>query len=95
MKKVLIIILGIVGALFITIIVNTIRFSSKQVSVEFIEGIEIDKNKAIQRLSLAVKLKTISHQKAEDFVAKPFVQMIDLISKGYPLVESKIVNNGQ
>ncbi|MES0489196.1 MAG: M20 family peptidase [Leptospirales bacterium] len=90
MKKVLIIILGIVGTLLITIIVNTLRFSSKQIDVEFVEGIKIDNTKAAKRLSLAVKLQTISYQKSEDFVAKPFVQMIDLISDSFPKVEANL-----
>lgn len=96
MKKFFLILLTFVAVLFLMIIANTMRFSSKQVDVAWIEGIAVDSDKAAQRLSSAIKLPTVSHQNEEEFAAEPFVQLIRLISETFPLVdanlEKKVIN---
>ena len=93
MKRVFIIIIGIIVALLLTIIVNTLLFTSKQADVNLTEGITVDNGKVAERLSLAIKLATISHQREEDFVAEPFVQLINLISNTFPQVEAHLEKN--
>ena len=76
MKKIFLIALGIIIALLLVVIINTITNSSRQVNVASIEGISVDSQKAAERLSLAIKLQTISHQENEAFIAEPFLQLI-------------------
>ncbi len=90
MKKVLTIILSIVVVLLLIITINTMRFSSRQIDVKPVDGIAVDTNKAAERLSLAIKLKTFSFIKAEDSATEPFLLMIDLISKTFPNAEANL-----
>ncbi|NOQ15406.1 MAG: M20/M25/M40 family metallo-hydrolase, partial [Methyloprofundus sp.] len=97
MQKIFLIALGIIIALLLIVIVNTLTNSSRQINMASIEGISVDSQKAAERLSLAIKLKTISHQKTEAFIAEPFLQLIDLISDTFPKVEAnlekKVINH--
>ncbi|MBL4584550.1 MAG: M20 family peptidase [Pseudomonadales bacterium] len=68
------------------ILVNTLRFTSKQPDFSAIEPISVDAAAAAQRLSSAVQLKTISHQNPEDATDQPFIELIELISSHYPQV---------
>jgi len=49
MKRIFIIVLTIIVVLLVTITINTLRFSSKQVDVALNEGIAVNSNKAAER----------------------------------------------
>ena len=90
MKKIALTLLAALLILVICIGVNTLRFTSKQLNVAAIEGIQVDTARAAQTLSAAVQLATISYQNPEDAVDQPFIELAQLISDRFPAVTQNL-----
>lgn len=90
MKKIVLIILTISLLLVVSIAVNTLRFTSKQIDIAAIDGIQVDEAGAAQRLSLAIRLATVSHQNSDDAVDQPFIDLLELISNSFPEVSRQL-----
>jgi len=75
----LLILFGVVG-------VKTASFSSKQVTVDPVDPISIDEDKAAERLAASIRFKTVSHMDPADGDPEPFLQLHAYLAKTYPLV---------
>lgn len=69
------------------LLVKTFTFSSTQLQVEPIEKISISEG-AIERLQQALRIKTISFEKAEDFDSTPFETFNQFLEDEYPRIAS-------
>jgi len=88
MKKILKAFLICLFLLSIVLLVNTLLFSSRQISVAAVPLVTVDDN-AINRLSKAVQIPTISWTKEKiDTVAVE--QFIDYVIKTFPLVHQQL-----
>ncbi|MBV1914756.1 MAG: M20 family peptidase [Pseudomonadales bacterium] len=90
MKKIALTLLVITLILVVCIGVNTLQFTSKQPNVASIDGIEVNTARAVQTLSAAIKLETISHQNSKDAVDQPFFELAQLISDRFPAVAQNL-----
>lgn len=91
MKK---IILGILVflILFISfIVIKAATFSSKQLKVEPVAGTSIDQQKAIQNLSSALQLKTISNQDPAENDTQQLKLLHKLLETSFPGVHANLV----
>jgi len=91
MKK---IILGILAVLFLfvsIIVIKAATFSSKQLKVEPVTRISIDKQKAIQNLSSALQLKTVSNQDSAKNDTQQFKLLHQLLERSFPGVHANLV----
>ncbi|PCJ61211.1 MAG: hypothetical protein COA73_07660 [Candidatus Hydrogenedentota bacterium] len=75
----LIILVGVVG-------VKTATFSSKQVTVDPVDPISIDEDKAAERLAASIRFKTVSHMNPADGDPEPFRQLHAYLAKTFPRV---------
>ncbi|MBT4267892.1 MAG: M20/M25/M40 family metallo-hydrolase [Deltaproteobacteria bacterium] len=90
MKKLLKIILGLIVIFIAILLVKTAMFTSKQVAVSNIKGIEVDTKAVTQRLSLAFQIKTISHQDPSLFDTSKILDFHKFLENNYPLVHQKL-----
>lgn len=90
MKKNFIIALGFILSALMIVIINTLTFSSRQINVAPIAGISVDIQQAAERLSLAIKQQTISHQDADKFNREPFDQLLNLMTESFPKVAANL-----
>jgi carboxypeptidase PM20D1 len=78
------------------IIIRTLTFRSKQLSVPAVAGFSIDANSAADRLSRAVQFKTVSLLDNSLVDYEPFRLFHEFLEKAFPLVhatlEKKIIN---
>ena len=88
--------MAIIGLLFIVLLFNTVRFTSKQRDVAPVDLIEVDRNVIAARLSDAVKLKTISNQALSEFDPTATLQLHQYLEKSFPRVhetlEKSVIN---
>ncbi len=86
-KKALLL-LGIALLLFIGyLLINTYSFESKQIKVDPITAVQIDKS-AIQNFSKALQIKTVSPENTADFDSVEFKKFNTFVSETYPLMDS-------
>ncbi|MBF0280485.1 MAG: M20 family peptidase [SAR324 cluster bacterium] len=90
MNKVLYTLSAMLGLLIIILLVNTVLFTSKQVSVSPLELIEVDKQAVASRLSNAVQLKTVSNQNSNEFDATAILQLHQHLANSFPQVHATL-----
>jgi len=100
MKKWVAVVLSIVAVLVVLvaiIAIKTATFTSKQVAAGKQPTFAIDADKVAERLSGALKFKTISNIDYEKFDYSQFTGLQEYIEKSFPLVhstlEKKVINN--
>jgi carboxypeptidase PM20D1 len=90
-KAIGIILLLLMGVLLF----NTFTYKSKQIQLETIKPVVIDKT-SIQHLSEAVKIKTVSYDEPSKFDSASFNSLIFFLKKTYPVADSllnkKVIN---
>ncbi len=84
LKKIALILLILLAALFAAIAANTFRQGSRQLHVAPVEPLEIDANAAAQRLSAAVRIRTVSHDGKRDAGAAEFRKLHALLEQSFP-----------
>ncbi len=90
MKKLFFLAVFGVAGIVSVLTINTLLFTSKQVAVSLIAPTEIDQLQAINHLSQALQLRTISPQKPENFNPLPFFQFHILLKDSYPLAHENL-----
>lgn len=88
MKKVLYSIGLLLLILVLVLIVRTFRFQSKQVLIKPAPQISVD-SAAVQRLSGALQIPTISHQDPSQNMHKDFAAFRTFLEQNFPLVHQK------
>ena len=63
---------------------------TQQVAVERAQTVKVDGMKAAQRLALAIRLRTISHQDRAQMNAKPFQEFAGVLRGFYPLTRRRL-----
>ena len=89
-KRLALLIVVCVLVLAAVLVLNTLRFASKQVSVEAAPPLSFDLEAAVDRLSEAVQYPTISHQDPADFDSKTFLNFHKFLEKSFPKVREKL-----
>ena len=90
MSPLILVLILFLAALIAVIIVKTMMFKSRQITVEPIEGIKFDVQKAAEKLSRAIQLKTISQQDPTDVDKSQFIALITLIEESFPEVHTML-----
>jgi len=89
MKRIILLFLSGLGALIVVLIIKASSVVSKQSTATKIDAIDIS-DEAVNHLSEAVKIKTISFENSADFDPKPFQDLHDFIKKSFPLVDKNL-----
>ena len=84
-KKTVSSIIFILVGVCVYLLINTVRFKSKQISYPVVEKIEIT-DSAIHRLASAIRIKTISNENPADFDSAQFNLFREFLNKSYPKV---------
>lgn len=87
MKKILLAILAVVVLFIAVLLFNTLTFRSKQITVAPVVPIEINEA-AYERLSEAIKFKTVSILSGRVTDSSAFLGLHDHIARSYPLIDS-------
>ncbi len=87
MKKVLAILFLLLLVLIAILVINTLRFSSKQAAVEAISKLELGDD-VVQRLAASIPIKTISYDAESEPDSAAFEQLYELIAVHFPLCDS-------
>ncbi|WP_420387686.1 M20 family peptidase [Roseivirga sp.] len=87
MKKLLLGLFTMLVLLVAYLLFNTFTFKSKQMEIEPVAQVAIAEQ-AIEHLQTAIQLKTISHEKAEDFDSTQFELFNSFLRNTYPLTDS-------
>jgi len=84
------IVLTIVGFVLLVILIQTLRFTSKQVKVEPVTDVAVNAEEAAEHLSKAIQFKTISYQDPEQFDKKEFMGLHEYLEKTFPKVHATL-----
>ncbi len=95
-KRILFIIAGLIIILILVLLVNTIKFKSKQAQIAPIPKDNISDN-VLTHFSKAIQYRTISYEDSLKFDPVPFLEFCDFLKQTYPLTNNHIkrhlVNN--
>lgn len=97
MKKWVIAVLAIIAILVVLVAVVAIKtamFTSRQVAAGKQPAFAIDTDKAAERLSGAIKFKTISNTDYDKFDYSQFTGLQEYIEKSFPPVHSTLEKKG-
>ena len=86
MKKILMVAVGIVVLLTGVIVVRTMLHQPEALEAVERQTIALDEDVIAQHLGEAIRFRTVSHQRAEDFEAEVFEAFIDWVKYTYPEV---------
>jgi carboxypeptidase PM20D1 len=90
MKKILVLLALCLVALVAVLLVNTFRFKSKQVQVESISALAVDKEAVAGRLAQALRFQTVSYQDANQFRAEEFTGLHKFLEQSFPRVHATL-----
>jgi len=95
-KHILFFIAGLIAILILVLLINTIRFKSKQAQIAPIPKDNIDDN-VLTHFSKAIQYRTISYDDSSKFDPVPFLEFCDFLKQTYPLtnthLQRHLVNN--
>ena len=78
------------GLLVGVLVLNALRFESKQVAVEPAARVAIDADAAAARLSAALRIRTISHQDRDRLDRDAFLELHAFLAASYPGVHANL-----
>ena len=95
-KRILLFVTGLLSVLIFVLLINTIRFKSKQLQTTPIPKIDIPNN-AIIHLSQSIQFETVSNENSTQFDSVPFLIFCDFLIQTYPQIntnlERHLINN--
>ncbi|MCH7958696.1 MAG: M20 family peptidase [Candidatus Hydrogenedentes bacterium] len=89
-KRILILLVLVVGGVAALLVVRTLSTSSRQVHPEPVTGIELDTDAVVARLAEAITHRTISHQDPEKFDSAAFLQFHSFLERSFPKVHATL-----
>jgi carboxypeptidase PM20D1 len=89
LKKGLLLFVILLAAFILLLLVNTLRFESKQVSVAAVAPVAVT-DSAIARLSAAIQIPTLSPEDTAAFDPAPFAELREFLSSAYPLTHTRL-----
>jgi len=87
LKKIILLLLGIIFIFLAYLVFNTLNFKSTQVSFKPIDILVISPTSK-DNFSKAIKIKTVSHENVEDFDSTQFNNFSSFLKTNYPLADS-------
>lgn len=90
MKKIFLVLTFCVVLLASVLLINTLRFTSKQIRIEPIQSVSVDEGGAAQRLAQALRFQTISHQEAGQTKGEEFLALHKYLEQTFPKVHSTL-----
>jgi carboxypeptidase PM20D1 len=90
MKKLLMIILGVLVVFIFVLMFNTLTFTAKQEGAGTVDHVDVDSKAALSRLSQALQIPTISHQDSTKFDTSKIIEFHQFLEKNYPLVHQRL-----
>ena len=90
LKRVLICVVAAAGVLAVALIGNMLRQSSRQISVAGLPPLEVNAESAAQRLSAAIRLRTVSSVGDAQLNANEFLALHEHLQKAYPKVHATL-----
>ena len=83
-------VLLVLSLLTLLLLVNTIRFRSKQIEVQPIERIALEEQQVVERFSRALQFKTVSYPEPSDFDTEEFLSLHSYLEESFPRVHSTL-----
>lgn len=90
MKKVFLVLILCVVLLASVLLINTLRFTSKQIQIEPIQPVSVDEGSAAQHLAQALRFQTISYQEAAQTKGEEFVALHKYLELTFPKLHSTL-----
>jgi carboxypeptidase PM20D1 len=90
LKRFLMFVVAAAGLLAVAVLANTLRQSSRQISVAALPPIEVDAGSAAQRLSAAIRLRTLSSVGDARLDASEFLALHEHLQAAYPKVHATL-----
>lgn len=84
MKKVLLLLTLCLVLLCAVLLVNTLRFTSRQVQVEPVRAVGVDEGAAAERLAQALRIQTVSYQDGAQTSGDAFLALHRHLEQAYP-----------
>ena len=91
MKKLFIAVISVLFIFVVFILVKTFTFTSKQLEVAPVPKVSIPPA-SVDRLTTALKIKTISHENVENFDSTAFESFNSFLKNSYPLIDSLLTH---
>ena len=76
--------IGAIAVFLILLIVNTVRYPSRQVQVPEIDPVRVDADPPVNRLSQAIQIPTLSHEDPNKIDPAPFIAFHRFLETAYP-----------
>lgn len=89
-KKIFLILTLCVVLLASVLLINTLRFTSKQIQIEPIQPVSVDEGSAAQHLAQALRFRTISYQEAGQTKGEEFIALHKYLEQIFPKVHSTL-----
>lgn len=90
MKKILLLLVLCLVALCTVLLVNTFRFTSKQVQVQSINALALDQSALAGRLAQSLRFQTVSYQDTAQFRSEEFKGLHNFLEQSFPRVHSTL-----
>lgn len=82
-----VLIIVIVGVI---VLINTVRFTSKQMAVQPIEAVKLDETGVVDRFSRVLQFETVSYEDSSKFDAEPFLALHVYLEQVFPRVHATL-----
>lgn len=89
-KKVFLVFTLCVVLLASVLLINALRFSSKQIQIEPIQPVSVDEGSVAQHLAQALRLRTISYQEAGKTEGEEFLALHKYLEQTFPKLHSTL-----
>ena len=90
MKRVLLVLALCLLLLASVLLVNALRFNSRQVQVEPVIPLSVDQNRIAERLSQAIRFQTVSYHDAAQPQGEEFLALHEYLKETFPKVHSSL-----
>ena len=90
LKNIFLVLTSCVVLLASVLLINTLRFTSKQISVEPIQPVSVDEGGVAPRLAQALRFQTVSHQDAGQTKGEEFRALHQYLEQNFPKLHSTL-----
>jgi len=80
----------IIVILMVIVAINTVRFTSKQMTVQSIEEADLDEEGAVGRFRRVLQFETVSYEDSSKFDAEPFLALHAYLEQAFPRVHATL-----
>jgi carboxypeptidase PM20D1 len=89
-KKILLIVTLCAVLLVLVLLINTLRFTSKQIDAELIQPVTIDNDSVAVRLAQAVRFQTVTYEDTKQIKYEEFLSLQKYLEQSFPKLQSKV-----